>query len=161
MLFRSGVNSTWHYLSTDPSNTSTYENESGTSMAAPHVTGALAQWMQGITLPGDVSTVPTLAWTWLKLNATCDVVTYTDSTRSVQSPNRFLNIGTAASAPCAPRNVAASQAAGQSTVTWDEVATANGSAITGYQVSTTPSSPGCTTNASTFTCTLRSEEAHV
>ncbi|MGA1362385.1 MAG: S8 family serine peptidase [Ilumatobacteraceae bacterium] len=127
----------------------TYKEALGTSMAAPHVTGAVAMWLQGesASTSNDEN-----AWTWLKKNASCGLVSYV-RTGVVQTPNRLLSLA-APSAPCAPTNVAVTQASGQSTVSWDEVPSANGSDITGYQVSTTPASTGCTTNASTFSCTL-------
>lgn len=139
-----GVSSTWNYLYSDSLNTSPYMNEAGTSMAAPHVAGAVAQYLQGLTLPGDVTTVPGLAWAWLKKNAACNVVTYTDSTRTTQSPNRFLNIGSAAGTPCAPKNISVTQASGSSVVSWDDILTGEGNTITGYQVTTAPVTAGCT-----------------
>ena len=149
-----GVNSTWHYLSTDPSNSSPYMNEAGTSMASPHVAGAVALYMQNLTLPGDVSTVPQLAWSWLKQQSTCGIVTYYNSSRTVQTPNRFLNIGSTAVAPCAPTSITKTQESGRSTIAWSEVPSGNGSDVTGYQVTTTPATTGCTTGAATYTCAL-------
>jgi len=148
-----GTTSTW--IDTSNTSQSPYMVESGTSMAAPHVSGVVAQWLQSLgSAPVSKPTGADAAWAWLKQNATCNVVTTHNASRAEQTPNRLLNTGSTAIAPCAPRNVTASQATGQSTVAWDEVATGNGSAITGYQVTTSPSTAGCTTDASTLTCTL-------
>lgn len=126
--------------------TNTYVEEWGTSMAAPHVTGAVAQYLQGVASwpPADVSKVPGDAWSWLKKNATCNAISYFNTGRTKQTPNRYLSIATGVSTPCAPRNVKVTQASGSSEVSWDEILTGNGNTITGYRVTTVPVTAGCT-----------------
>ena len=146
--------STWpKYLSS----TNTYVGETGTSMAAPHVTGAVARFLQSATV---TSATPTDAWNWLKTNATCNAITYykssaTDTSRTALSktPNRLLAIEAAATAPCAPNNVTATVANRSSVVKWEEVPAANGSATTAYTATATPGGKSCTVPSGT-TCTI-------
>ncbi len=146
--------STWpKYLS----NLNVYKNESGTSMAAPHVTGAVARYLQSAT--ATVS-APAEAWQWLKTNATCNAITYytsspTDTSRVgyTKTPNRLLAIEAPATVPCAPSNATATVANRSSVVTWDEVVAGNGSAITGYTATATPGGKTCSV-ASGTTCTI-------
>jgi subtilisin family serine protease len=146
--------STWpKYLSS----TNTYVGETGTSMAAPHVTGAVARFLQSATV---TSATPTDAWNWLKTNATCNAITYykssaTDTSRTALSKtqNRLLAIEAAATAPCAPNNVTATVANRSSVVKWEEVPAANGSAITAYTATATPGGKSCTVPSGT-TCTI-------
>lgn len=138
-----GTTSTW----IDTSNTaqSPYMVESGTSMAAPHVSGAVAQYLQGLaSAPTNLATGATAAWAWVKKQATCDAVTLFSSGRTEQTPNRLLNIGSAPVTPCAPKNITVTQAAGSSVVSWDDILTGNGNDITGYRITTSPSTAGCT-----------------
>jgi subtilisin family serine protease len=51
----------------------TYAGVTGTSMAAPHVAGAVARYLQSETV---TSATPANAWNWLKTNATCNAITY-------------------------------------------------------------------------------------
>ena len=146
--------STWpKYLSS----TNTYVGETGTSMAAPHVTGAVARFLQSATV---TSATPTDAWNWLKTNATCNAITYykssaTDTSRTAlaKTPNRLFAIEAAATAPCAPNNVTATVANRRSVVKWEEVPAANGSATTAYTATATPGGKSCTVPSGT-TCTI-------
>jgi subtilisin family serine protease len=139
------------------SSTNTYVGETGTSMAAPHVTGAVARFLQSATV---TATTPTDAWNWLKTNATCNAITYykssiTDTSRTalVKTPNRLLAVEAPATVPCAPSIVTAKVANKSSVVTWEEVPAANGSAITAYTATATPGGRSCSVPSGT-TCTI-------
>ena len=142
-----GTTSAW--LDTSNTSQSPYRVESGTSMAAPHVVGVVAQWLQGLaSAPVSKATGPDAAWSWLKKQATCDAVTYYSTGRTEQTPNRLLYAGSSATTPCAPKNVSVTQASGSSVVSWDDILTGNGNDITGYAVTTSPATTGCTATES-------------
>ncbi len=144
----SDIVSTWPK---NGANTNTYYLETGTSMAAPHVSGVAALQLVGRTV---TASTPSDIWNWLKLNSTCDVVTYNNVSASPQTANRLLNTGSTAGAACKPTSVSASVANSSVTLTWTEPASPNGSATTGYTATLSPGGQTCSTNASTFTCTI-------
>ena len=130
--------------------TNTYISESGTSMAAPHVSGAVARYLQTATV---TSATPTDAWNWLRHNATCNAVTYTTARQLLtRTPNRLVAVDAPATAPCAPTAVTATVATKSTVVSWAEPATANGSVITGYTAMVNPGGQSCTTVA--LTCEI-------
>ena len=146
--------STWpKYLTA----TNTYVGETGTSMAAPHVTGAVARYLQSATV---TSATPANAWNWLKTNATCNAITYYTPTSAqpsraglVKTPNRLLAVEAPATVPCAPGNITTTTGSTSSVVAWEEVPAGNGSAITAYTATATPGGKFCTVPSGT-TCTI-------
>jgi subtilisin family serine protease len=146
--------STWpKYLTA----TNTYVGETGTSMAAPHVTGAVARYLQSATV---TAATPTDVWNWLKINATCNAITYYTPTSAqpsrtglVRTPNRLLAVEAPATVPCAPGNITTTMGSTSSVVTWEEVPAGNGSEITAYTATATPGGKSCTVLSGT-TCTI-------
>ena len=113
-------------------------------MAAPHVSGAVARYLQGKTI---TPTTPASALSWLKLNATCNAISYfapLNRTGLYMTPNRLLAIDAPASKPCTPASVTATAGNGNVTVRWDPVAAENGSATLRYEVTLMPGSKTCT-----------------
>ena len=135
----------------------TYKGETGTSMAAPHVAGAVARFLQSVTV---TATTPTDAWNWLKTNATCNAITYytptvnqTSRVGLTKTPNRLLAVEAPATVPCAPGNITTTTGSTSSVVTWEEVPAGNGSVITAYTATATPGGKFCTVPSGT-TCTI-------
>ena len=129
--------------------TNTYMSESGTSMAAPHVSGAVARYLQTATV---TSATPTDAWNWLRHNATCNAVAHASQTVLPRTPNRLLSVEAPAAVPCAPTSVAATVASKSTVVSWVEPVSANGSAITNYTATANPGGQSCSTT--TLTCEI-------
>ena len=126
--------------------------QSGTSMAAPHVTGAMARWLQGQTLTvSSGNDVSANGWTWLRTNSTCDAVSYYGSGRSPQTANRLLAVDASVKKPCGPREVATSTSAQAIAVSFTASVSGNGAAVTGYTVTLSPGGASCTVDPSTAT----------
>ena len=147
-------------VSTWPKNglsTNTYYLDTGTSMASPHIAGAVARFVQGTTVS---AATPAAAWNWLKLNATCNAISYyvppsnkPSRANRPQTPNRLLAVDAPAISPCAPASVMATGTNGTVTVVWDPVASDNGSATLDYTVTLSPSDRTCTrTPSQTLSC---------
>ncbi|MEY4158169.1 MAG: hypothetical protein RL743_664 [Actinomycetota bacterium] len=124
-------------------------NKSGTSMAAPFVSGAIAMLLQETPLatPAEI-TARVLA------NATRNVVSVI-SRGAVASPNLLLYMCTTNCPPSAPRNVALVRASRTEVdVTWEAPESDGGSTVTGYTV-TAAVAGGTTVTCSTAALTCR------
>ena len=120
-------------------------------MAAPHVAGVIARM-----LDADPSLTPAQIDTTITANATrCAIAPHDDYT--TPTPNRLVSaIGSAGppAAPCAPRITDGTVGNRSVVVGWTPPGDNGGSTVTGYTVSTSPSSSGCTTPSGTTTCTV-------
>ena len=100
---------------------------------------------------------------------TCTVLGLTNGTRYVfdvtasnavgaglaSAPSSAVVPGAAAVSPSEPRDVVATAGDGEATVTWQAPASAGSSAITGYQLISTPGDILCTTAPDTTECRVR------
>ncbi len=81
------ITSAWHYQG---STANPYSTISGTSMAAPHVTGAVARYLQGVV---TTATTETETWSWLDTNMTTGKITrshVSPPAREDFTPNKLL-----------------------------------------------------------------------
>ncbi|MEY3657074.1 MAG: hypothetical protein RL114_1432 [Actinomycetota bacterium] len=146
----SSITSTFPFLS---GVTNTYATQSGTSMAAPFISGTMARFLQSLgTGPTNFSTGPTAAWNWLKIHSTCGAITYASHPDAYRTPNRLLATADApVAAPCAPTAPIATASSNSVALTWAESISGNGAAVS-YTVSAAPGNQTCTT--ATNTCTV-------
>lgn len=128
------ITSSWNYQG---STANPYSTNSGTSMAAPHVTGVAARYLQNVV---TTSTTETETWSWLDANMTTERVTRYVATppRTQLTPNKLLAIVV----PDAVAGLTLTTSSRQISAAWTLVAGFT------YVVTATPGGGTCTTTTS-------------
>jgi subtilisin family serine protease len=139
----SSIKSAYPFLS---GMTNTYATQSGTSMAAPFVAGAVARYLQVLDVaPINLATGPTAAWTWLRGNVTLGAITPFNISRSTQTENRLLYVP---ASPVRVEQLVATPAENSAVVSWQ-----NAQPSTTYVARATPGNASCTAVAAS-SCTM-------
>ena len=139
----SSIKSTIPYLS---GTANTYATQSGTSMAAPFISGAIARFLQTLDSgPTNFASGPTAAWTWLRDNATMNAITYHNGLRSPQTTNRLLHVPASS---VRVQQLTATPTNGGAVVSWQ-----NAQAATTYVARAFPGDASCTVIAAS-SCTI-------
>lgn len=146
-VFAPGVRILSAYKTSDTA----YAQLSGTSMAAPHVAGVVAQMLERTPsmTPAQIDAALTNTATRCAVARHDDYATFT--------PNRLVNtsgVDVSSSMPCAPKISGGTEGTRAVSVSWLAPTDTGNSAVTGYEVSTSPSSNGCLATAPTTTCTV-------
>jgi len=133
-------------LSADHRGNDRYAQRNGTSMAAPHVVGVVARYLQG-----NLTATPMQVWDWMSANATyCSVTSYSQ-TRLNNSLSRLIQMDAAPGLPCEPQNVTLSVEGVAATFNWTQPPGSNGSSLIESSVTLSGEIPKCVTTLTTCT----------
>ena len=141
-IFAPGVS----ILSASKGSNVAYAENSGTSMAAPHVVGVVARYLQG----NPIAT-PQQVWDWMSANATYCAVTNYSQTRLNNSLSRLIQMDAAPGLPCEPQNVTLSMEGVGAVFNWTQPPGSNGSPLIESSVTLSAEIPKCVTTLTTCT----------
>ena len=141
-IFAPGVS----ILSASKGSNVAYAENSGTSMAAPHVVGVVARYLQGNSIA-----TPQQVWEWMSANATYCAVTNYSQTRLNNSLSRLIQMDAAPGLPCEPQNVTLSVEGVEATFNWTQPPGSNGSPLIESSVTLSAEIPKCVTTLTTCT----------